>query len=166
MENTTFLDTIKKSSVHELIVDMRGYAGEITIEVAVENIFSVLKTFKDEFGFSYLTDITGTDNYTDENRFQLDYNIINIDARQRLRISCRVEESEPEVDSVTSLWGSANWFEREVFDMIGIRFRNHPDLRRMYMPEDFEYYPLRKEFPLLGIPGSIQLPDKATKDYK
>jgi len=60
---------------------------------------------------------------------------------------------------VTGIWPGANWKEREVYDMFGIRFENHPDLRRMYLPEDFQYYPLRKEFPLLGVPGSIPLPN-------
>ena len=166
MENQQFLDTLKTNAIHELFIDVRGHAGELTLEVAPENIVRVLNTFKQEYGFSYLSDITGSDNYTDENRFQLDYNIINMDARQRLRVSCRVGEENPEVETCTTVWGAADWFEREVFDMIGIKFTGHPDLRRMYMPEDFEYYPLRKEFPLLGIPGSIELPDKATKEYK
>jgi len=69
-----------------------------------------------------------------------------------------LEEEEPTVDSITDVWKAASWHERQVYDMFGVRFNNHPDMRRIYMPEDFDYYPLRKEFPLLGIPGSIDLP--------
>ena len=71
-----------------------------------------------------------------------------------------MDESECNIDSVTSVWKTANWHERETYDMYGIIFNNHPDLRRMYMPEEFEYYPLRKDFPLMGIPGSLPLPKK------
>jgi len=90
-----------------------------------------------------------------------------LNENKRIRIKCRVEEEDPTVDSVVDIWPSANWFEREQYDMLGIKFKNHPDLRRMYMPEDFEYFPLRKEFPLIGIPGSIEMPEKdPPKTYK
>lgn len=161
------LETIRQSSIQDFIVEVRGHAGEMTIEVKAEHIFTVLKTFKDEFGFNYLSDITGSDHYTDEGRFEVAYNIVSMAHQQRLRVCCRVEEATPAVDSVVSLWESADWYEREVYDMVGVTFNNHPDLRRIYMPEDFEWYPLRKEFPLLGIPGSIPLPEKdPPKPYK
>ncbi|MCB0838098.1 MAG: NADH-quinone oxidoreductase subunit C [Bacteroidetes bacterium] len=164
---SNFLDTIKKSTIQDYIVDVRGYANEMTIEVKPEHIFEVLKVMKENFGFNYLADITGSDNYTDKKRFEISYNIANLNDKQRIRVACQVEEDNPSVDSVVSLWGSANWFEREVFDMLGVHFENHPDLRRMYMPEDYQWYPLRKEFPLLGIPGSIQLPEKdPPKEYR
>ncbi|HLR76625.1 MAG TPA: NADH-quinone oxidoreductase subunit C, partial [Balneolaceae bacterium] len=79
--------------------------------------------------------------------------------QQRLFVKAWLDEENPEIESVTSVWKSAEWPERETYDLFGIRFKNHPDLRRMFMPEDYEYYPLRKEFPLLGIPGSIDLPN-------
>jgi len=75
------------------------------------------------------------------------------------RIKVDVEETE-NIESVSSVWKTANWHERETYDMYGITFKNHPDLRRMYMPEEFEYHPLRKDFPLMGIPGSLPLPKK------
>ena len=158
MAENTFLDTIKQSSIQDYIVDVRGYANEITVEVKAEHIFEVLKTFKNGFDFNYLADITASDLYTDEYRFEISYNIISMANKQRLRVSCRVGEEDPSVDSVVELWKAANWFEREAWDMMGIHFNNHPDLRRMFMPEDYQWHPLRKEFPLLGIPGSIPLP--------
>ena len=71
-----------------------------------------------------------------------------------------VDESDCKIDTVSSVWKTSNWQERECYDMYGIKFNNHPDLRRIYMPEEFEYHPLRKDFPLLGIPGSLPLPKK------
>ncbi len=165
MSNHAFLDKIGGSPFNEFIREVKGYAGELTIVVKTEHIFRVLKMLKEQYEFNYLVDITASDYYTDEERFEVSYNIVNIEGKQRLRVSCRVEEDHPMLQSVVSIWGSADWYEREVYDMMGIRFKNHPDLRRIYMPEDFEYYPLRKEFPLLGIPGSIELPDKAERTF-
>ena len=143
------------------------YANQITIRVSQENLFPFLKLLKETFGFDYFADLANVDHFTDENRFELVYNLLNLTENKRIFISCRLSEDNLEVESVVSIWPAANWNERETYDMMGIRFKNHPDLRRMYMPEDFEYFPLRKEFPLLGIPGSIQLPDKAIeRGYK
>ncbi len=167
MSDPKFLDTIKNSSIQDYILDVRGYANEMTIEVRSDHIYEVLQVLKEKFSFNYLSDITGSDNYTDEGRFEVAYNIVSLNNGQRMRVACRVEEEEPSIDSVVSIWGAADWYEREVYDMFGIIFNNHPDLRRMYMPEDFEFFPLRKEFPLLGIPGSISLPEKdPPKPYK
>jgi len=157
------------SPLQDFIIEVRGYANELTIEVKPENIYAVLKMLKEKYAFNYLVDITATDLYTDEKRFEIAYNIASIGAESmkglRMRVSCRVEEDEPEVESVVPLWASADWYERECFDMLGVTFRNHPDLRRIYMPEDFQYFPLRKEFPLLGIPGSIEMPERSEREY-
>ena len=163
---SNFLETIQKDTIQDYIIEVRGHAGEMTIEVQAEHIFEVLKTLKEKYAFNYLSDITATDFYEDGLRFEVAYNLVSMSARQRLRVSCRVPEDNPTVDSAVSLWESADWFERECFDMVGVTFNNHPDLRRMYMPEDYEWFPLRKEFPLLGIPGSIPLPEKdPPKEY-
>ncbi len=156
---STLLEDVK-ASIQTFVLETNTYAGEISVEVDSKNIYPVLKILKEKFGFNYLCDITATDMFTEDNRFRISYNLVNLDAKSRVRISCRVPESKPEVDSAVTLWPSANWYEREAYDMMGIIFLNHPDLRRIYMPEDFEYFPLRKEFPLLGIPGSIQVPEK------
>jgi len=161
-----FLTALNSSSIQDWIVDVRSYANELTVEVKAEKIFEVLKCLKDQFSFTYLADISTIDHYTDAGRFEVSYNLVNMKGKQRLRVSCKVEEDNPAVDSVVSLWKSADWFEREAFDMMGIKFTHHPDLRRMYMPEDYAFFPLRKEFPLLGIPGSIPLPEKdPPKEY-
>ncbi|MEM8889928.1 MAG: NADH-quinone oxidoreductase subunit C [Bacteroidota bacterium] len=167
MAENNFLDTIKSSSFQDYIIEVRGYANEITVEVDAKQIVEVLRVLKEQFGFNFLSDITGSDHYTDEKRFEVSYNLVNIEGRRRMRVSCRVEEDDPSLDTAVGLWESADWYEREVWDMMGIKFNNHPDMRRMFMPEDYQWHPLRKEFPLLGIPGSIPLPEKdPPKEYK
>jgi NADH-quinone oxidoreductase subunit C len=97
---------------------------------------------------------------TPKKRFCVAYNLLSFKTHHRLRLKVFTEEKEPSVPSVTGVWKTANWHEREVYDMFGIIFEGHPDLRRLYMPEEFAYYPLRKDFPLMGIPGSLELPKK------
>lgn len=165
MAEHSFLEKIGGSPLQDYIVEVRSYANELTIEIKPEHIHAVLSMLKTKFAFNYLADITASDYYTDEKRFEVAYNLVSMEGGHRMRVSARVEEDHPEVDSVVDIYPSANWNEREAFDMMGIRFKNHPDLRRMYMPEDFQYFPLRKEFPLLGIPGSIQAPEKVERSF-
>lgn len=132
--------------------------GRTFVLIDLNSIVEVSKFLKEDQHFTYLADVFGIDRYTSEDRFEVAYNLVSLRNGDRLFLKVRCEEENPEVDSVTSVWESAGWNEREVYDMFGISFKNHPDLRRIYMPEDFEYFPLRKEFPLLGIPGSIDLP--------
>lgn len=154
-------------ALEDFVVATTVYAGELTIEVKTNSSAKALQILKDQFGFHYLSDITGIDYYTDDKRFGVAYNLVNMISRKRLRVLVRTEEKDPSVASAVSIWPSAAWYEREVWDMLGIRFPGNPDLRRIYMPEDFEYFPLRKEFPLIGIPGSIQVPEPAgPKGYK
>ncbi|MEX0601630.1 MAG: NADH-quinone oxidoreductase subunit C [Rhodothermales bacterium] len=138
--------------------NIHEYAGEQTVFVDKAHIVDVCRFLKEEQSFVYLSDIGGVDRFTDEDRFEVFYNLVSFEKRKRIRVKVRVDEEDLDVPSVTGVYRAANWSEREVFDMLGIRFTEHPDLRRMYMPEDFEYYPQRKEFPQLGIPGSLPLP--------
>jgi NADH-quinone oxidoreductase subunit C len=100
------------------------------------------------------------DRFEKKNRFEMIYNLVSFENNERIFIKIRLDSKKPEMESLETVWKSANWYEREAFDMMGIIFLNHPDLRRMYMPDEFEYYPLRKDFPLMGIQDSIPLPNK------
>lgn len=149
------------------VLDFSQYQGEVSVRVTREQLLEFMTSLKQDYGFDYLTDIGTLDHYSDQGRFEVFYNVINLTESIRLRVKCRVEEADAWVPTVTGLWPSAAWHEREAYDMMGIRFEGHPDMRRMYMPEDFQYFPLRKEFPLIGIPGSIQVPEKDTpKGYR
>jgi NADH-quinone oxidoreductase subunit C len=159
--NSTFKDDI---------VEVGEFRNELTIVVKKEKIVDVCKFLKDdpELSFDYLVDICGVDYYREKDRFAVVYNLWSLKNKFRLRLKVFVDESDLVVPSVTGVWSAANWHERETFDMFGIKFSGHPDLRRIYMPEDFEYFPLRKDFPLQGIPGSIPLPgqEKIKRDIK
>ncbi|MCX8112256.1 MAG: NADH-quinone oxidoreductase subunit C [Bacteroidia bacterium] len=141
-------------------LEVKEQAGELTFIVEREKLKPFLRTLKENHGFDYLVDIGATDHFVEGLRFEVVYNLVSLTRRLRVRVKARLPETHPEVESVSDLWPAAAWHEREAYDMMGIRFRGHPDLRRMYLPEDFEYHPLRKEFPLLGIPGTLPLPPK------
>ncbi|MEX1270799.1 MAG: NADH-quinone oxidoreductase subunit C [Balneolaceae bacterium] len=141
------------------IVDVFQSTGDTFVRVEPGAVTEISGFLKNELNYIYLSDLFGADRYTSEERFEVIYNLVSFKTGARIFLKAWLEEENPEVDSVTGIWPSANWLEREVYDMYGIYFRNHPDLRRIYLPEDFQYYPLRKEFPLLGIPGSIELPN-------
>ncbi len=147
------------SDFSEDLIEVYQSCDHTYIRVEAENIIDILKYLKEKHHFIFLSDIIGTDRYTSDERFEVIYNIMNLRTQDRIFVKIRVEEENPQVPTATSLWTSAGWFEREIYDMYGVRFEGHPDHRRMYLPEDFEYFPLRKEFPLLGIPGSIELPN-------
>lgn len=140
------------------IVEVSQPSGDTIVRVSLEKAHDILKQLKEEHRFIYLVDITGTDRFTSDDRFEVIYNIISLRDQERIFIKTRLPEENPELPSATDIWPAASWYERETYDMFGINFTDHPDLRRMFLPEDFDYHPLRKEFPLLGIPGSIELP--------
>ncbi len=141
----------------EVIGEVTEYANEQTVYVARESIVDVCRYLKDELDFVYLADMGTIDRFTEDERFEVFYSLVNLRDRKRIRVKLRVDDNVG-VPSITGVYRSANWHEREAWDMMGIRFDGHPDLRRMFMPEDFEYHPQRKEFPTLGIPGSLPLP--------
>ena len=149
---------VLKEKFGDDVHEVSEYAGEHTVRVAKGRIVEVCRFLKQEQGFNYLSDLGGSDRFTEEDRYEVFYNLLSLEGGKRLRLKVRVDEDDMTVPSVTEVYRAANWNERECYDMLGLRFDGHPDLRRMYMPEDFEYYPLRKEFPLLGIPGSLPLP--------
>ena len=118
-----------------------------------ESLYAVLERLKEEFGFDFLVDLTCVDylHFRDaKDRFGLVYLLANTATNQRLTVRVFVNDPEPEVPSVVGLWEAANWMESEVWDMFGIRFSGHPDLRRILLPEEFTAHPLRKDYPLQG----------------
>jgi len=123
---------------------------ELMLEIAAERIVSACRYLKAEQNFARLSTITAVDWYPEEPRFEVVYHLHSPERNERLRLKCRVTGEDPEIDSVTAIWRGANWYERETFDLFGIRFRNHPDLRRIMLPEDWEGYPLRKDYPVTG----------------
>jgi len=151
-----------KRKYPDAVLKANEFRDELTIIIPKERIVEVCRFMKedDELAFDFLADLCGIDMDTSENRFGVIYNLYSLKNKHRIRLKTFAEEEHPKVPTVTGIWGTANWHEREAYDMFGIIFEGHPDLRRMYMPEEFEYHPLRKEFPLMGIPGSLDLPKK------
>ena len=130
------------------------------IEVPKERLVEICTILRDEFKFDQLRDVISVDRFTKNDRFESIYNLYSLEHKTRLFVKVKLDSKNPEVDSVYSIWQSADWAEREAYDMMGIKYLNHPDLRRMYMMEEYEYYPLRKDYPLMGLPGAVTLPKK------
>ncbi|HEY3663758.1 MAG TPA: NADH-quinone oxidoreductase subunit C [Chthoniobacterales bacterium] len=135
------------------------FRGETTFVVERGDIREVAKFCKEELSFDYLIDISSVDNFGTEPRFEVVYELYSMTMAVHLRLKLRVSEEDPTVDTVSDIWPTANWHEREIWDMMGLRFNNHPDLRRILMWEGYPYFPLRKEFPLEGLPSDM--PDVA-----
>ena len=135
------------------------FRGEVTLVVAHEKIVEVCRFLKTECGFDMLTDLSGVDNYGDDPRYEVDYLLYSLAHRIHLRLKVEVSEDDLIVDSVTCVWRTADWHEREAYDMFGIRFHGHPNLKRILMWEGYPHFPLRKDFPLAGIPA--ELPETA-----
>ena len=136
------------------------FRNDLTITVRTADLVPVARFLKEDpaLAFDMIIDICGVDRFRDEERFEIIYNLYSLSHKIYLRLKVLVNEADPTVPTLTGVWPGADWHERETFDMLGIKFSGHPDLRRLYMPEEFEYYPLRKDFPLTGIPDSLPLP--------
>jgi NADH-quinone oxidoreductase subunit C len=138
----------------EAIINISGlqsYPDELTIKVPKEKIVELCRFLKDDphLEFNYLSDLCGADYPDREERFEVVYHLYSITKRHRLRLKVSAKDGEP-VPSVIDVWATANWHEREAYDLLGIHFEGHPDLRRILLPDDWEGYPLRKEYPLMG----------------
>jgi NADH-quinone oxidoreductase subunit C len=124
--------------------------NELALEIDPAQIVAVCAFLKNELKFR-LSGLTAVDWYPVEPRFEVVYLLHSMERRgERLRLKCKVSGVDPEIESVTSVWVGANWYERETFDLFGIRFRNHPNLTRLMMPDDWDGHPLRKDFPVHG----------------
>lgn len=135
------------------------FRGESTFVILPADLREVAKFCKDELSLDYLIDISSVDNFGEEPRFEIVYELYSMTLSIHLRLKLRVSEDQGEVATVSDIWPTANWHEREIFDMMGIRFKGHPDLRRILMWDGYPYFPLRKEFPLEGLPSVM--PDVA-----
>jgi NADH-quinone oxidoreductase subunit C len=153
---TNKLKNVFDDKIEEIVI----HRNELTFVISKNALIDVCNFLKnnEETKFDYLSDICGLDRYIKKNRFEVVYNLWSDLLKFRIRLRVKIDEKDLNIESVSSVWQSANWYERETFDMFGIIFNDHPDLRRIYMPDEFEYYPLRKDFPLMGIPDSLQLP--------
>ena len=138
------------------------FRGDLTVQVKRSDIVPVCRFLRDDpaLSFDMIIDLCGVDMYRPDGRFEVIYNLYSLKNKKYMRLKVRVDEEDPIVDTVTGVWSGANWHERETYDMFGIKFKGHPDLRRMYMPEEYEYFPLRKDFPTMGVTDSIPLPRK------
>jgi len=151
-----------RASFNDSIISSNEFRNELTVVVKKQDIVRICQYLRDdeELKFDSLRDICGVDYYRPEDRYEVVYNLYSLKNKYRFRLKVRVDESELRVPTVSGVWRTAEWAERETYDMFGITFDGHPDMRRIYMPEGFEYHPLRKDFPLMGIPGSLPLPRK------
>ncbi len=137
------------------LIQIVHFRGEWTAIMKPEQILRIMTFLRDTWNYKMCHDVTSVDLYPEEPRFMVVYHLLNIDRATRFRVKCPVPGEEPEIDSVVPIWVGAAYTEREVYDLMGIRFRGHPDLRRILMPEDYENHPLRKDFPLTGFPVGI-----------
>lgn len=134
----------------DAIEEVVEFRGEITLVIAAENLPKIAQFCKThpDLDFNYFSGISTVDHYPEAPRFHLNYNLYSLRKNHRLRLRVLWSDGDEDVPSMTGLWPSANWFEREVFDLFGVTFDGHPDLRRLMMPDDWDGHPLRKDYPL------------------
>jgi NADH-quinone oxidoreductase subunit C len=136
-------------ALSDLATDAKFDRNELTITLAKENIVAACAAVK-VAGYNFFEDLTAVDWYPQEPRFQLSYHIVSHSLKQRIRLTVQLDSADLTVDSITPVWPSANFYEREVFDLFGIHFGGHPRLTRIMMPENWEGHPLRKDYPVEG----------------
>jgi NADH-quinone oxidoreductase subunit C len=149
------------------ISEVIEFRGETTIVVPRNVLRDVAERCRSdkELQFNLLTDATSLDRYPLEPRFEVNYHLVSIPRSDRLRLKVRLSGSDAVIDSVVSVWPGANWLEREIFDLMGIRFNGHPDLRRILMPDDWEGHPLRRDYPVEGYRDIPQTALRYTRNY-
>ena len=158
MTKQELLSSLEKS-LGEKIQNKTEFRGETTYTIASIDLREIAKFCRDELSFDYLIDITSIDNFSEEPRFEIVYELYSIALGVYVRLKLRISEDVGVVDTVSDIWPTANWHEREIYDMMGIKFNGHPDLRRILMWDGYPYFPLRKDFPLEGLPS--EMPDVA-----
>lgn len=151
-QNTSVVIASLRAWSANAIEQVIEFRGETTVVVARKNLRSVAERCRDDHNlqFNLLTDATCVDRFPMEPRYELQYHLVSIPLRRKVRIRVPLFGNDPVVDSMVPVWLGANWLEREIFDLFGIQFTGHPDLRRILLPDDWEGYPLRKDFPVEG----------------
>jgi NADH-quinone oxidoreductase subunit C len=152
------LDTLERAFGEKLERKIE-FRGETTCTIAAADLREIARFCRDTLSFDYLLDITSIDNFGEEPRFEIVYHLYSMPHAVHLRLKLQVSEEIGAVDTVSDLWPTADWHEREIYDMMGIKFNGHPDLRRILMWKGYPYFPLRKDFPLAGLPS--EMPDVA-----
>jgi NADH-quinone oxidoreductase subunit C len=133
----------------QALTDAKFDRNELTLTIAPDEILAAAATVQ-AAGYNFFEDLTAVDWFPSSPRFQLSYHILSHSYKERIRLRVMVEEATPAVESITSVWPAANYYEREVFDLFGVRFEQHPNLRRIMMPDDWQGHPLRKDYPVEG----------------
>lgn len=153
------IDKVKERFADQ-VLGVYEHAGQRYAHVRRDRVVDILRMLRDECGFDCLMDLTALDylNQGMPERFCVVYNLYSFKDNTRTRIKAFVPESDPAIESAAGLWKSAPWAEREVYDLMGIRFRNHPDLKRLMLPETYEGHPLRKDYPLTGRGERMSFP--------
>ena len=152
MEPLQIADKLKERFPEE-VLDVKDFRGQVSVTVRKGRILDICRFLHDDpdLYLDYLIDLCGVDYLgKKENRFEVVYHLYSVRHRHALRLKAEVPERDTRIDSVTPVWVGVNWHERECYDMFGIVFAGHPDLRRILLPEDWEGYPLRKDYPLIG----------------
>jgi NADH-quinone oxidoreductase subunit C len=158
MTREELLASLEKS-LGEKIQNKTEFRSETTYTISPNDLHEIAKFCRDELSFDYLIDITSIDNFGEEPRFEIVYELYSMPSAVYVRLKLHVSEEMGAVDTVSDIWPTANWHEREIYDMMGIKFNGHPDLRRILMWDGYPFFPLRKEFPLEGLPS--EMPDVA-----
>jgi len=152
-DTTVLLEYVEKLKAEnaEWVADFKNARGEVTIFVPREFLVDVAWVLKTKYQFDMLVDLCGSDRGPEEDpRFEVNYHLFSTIHHNRLRLKVLLGEDEPNVGTVVTVWKTANWHERETFDMVGVIFDGHPDLRRILLPSDFDGHALRKDYPLRG----------------
>jgi len=144
-----FPDEPALKALSELATAAKYDREELTVTVARENIIAACEALKSA-GYNFFEDVTAVDWYPSEPRFQISYSLLSPSLKRRLRLTVRLAGDDASLDSITGVWPAANFYEREIFDLFGVHFGGHPNLRRIMMPEDWQGHPLRKDYPVEG----------------
>jgi len=160
MEDQRVSETLKEKFPGK-ILETSNFLGDLCILIEKDAVLDVMTFLKNKpFDYAMLLDLTCVDEMDRSPRFVMVYHLFSLSSNRRLRIKAGVEEKSPILESLSSLWKNADWLEREVFDMFGVSFAHHPDMRRLFMYDEFEGHPLRKDYPLRKRQPKIRLRDR------